>query len=109
MPQIKSFNEKIYSILKKVPKGKITTYKALAEAAGTKAYRAVGQAMRCNPYAPVVPCHRVVKSTGEIGGFSGSINPNSEEVKRKITMLEKEGVKIKNKRIVDFEKVLFRF
>jgi len=107
--QIKSFNEKIYNLLKKVPKGKITTYKVLAEALGTKAYRAVGQAMRCNPYAPIVPCHRVVKSDGSIGGFSGSINPNSKEVRRKISMLRKEGIKIKNNKIVDFENVLFEF
>ena len=107
--QIKSFNEKIYDFLKKVPKGKITTYKVLAEVLDTKSYRAVGQAMRCNPYAPQVPCHRVVKSDGSIGGFSGSINPNSKEVRRKISMLRKEGIKIKNNKIVDFEKVLFEF
>ena len=104
-----SFNKKIYSLLKKVPKGKVTTYKALAEAVGTKAYRAVGQAMRYNPYSPIVPCHRVVKSDGSIGGFNGSINPRSKEVKRKISMLRKESVEIKNNRIVDFEKMLFRF
>ena len=109
MPQIKSFNEKIYSILKKVPKGKITTYKALAEAAGTKAYRAVGQAMRCNPYAPVVPCHRVVSSDGSIGGFMGTKEKDSREIEKKIRMLSKEGVKIKNKRVADFEKKLFYF
>lgn len=103
------FNQKIYDLLKKVPKGKVTTYKALAEAAGTKAYRAVGQAMRCNPYAPIVPCHRVVKSDGNIGGFAGSINPNSKEVKKKIKMLIKEGVEVDGKKIVDFEKVLFNF
>lgn len=104
-----SFNEKIYRLLKKVPKGKITTYKALAEAAGTKAYRAVGQAMRCNPYAPIVPCHRVVASDGKIGGFMGTKEKNSKEIKKKIRMLKGEGIKIKSNRIVDFEKVLYRF
>ena len=103
------FNQKIYSLLKRVPKGKVTTYKALAEAAGTKAYRAVGQAMRCNPYAPIVPCHRVVKSDGSIGGFSGSVNPDSKEVKRKIKMLRKEGVEIGKNKVEDFENVLFNF
>ena len=104
-----SFNQKIYSLLKKVPKGKVTTYKILAEAAGTKAYRAVGQAMRCNPYAPVVPCHRVVKSDGSIGGFSGSINANSKAVKRKVRMLRKEGVNVKSRRIMNFERILHTF
>ena len=104
--KMKSFNQKVYDLLKKVPKGKVTTYKILAEALGTKAYRAVGQAMRCNPYAPKVPCHRVVKSDGSIGGFQGSINPNSRETKKKIRMLKKEGVEVKNNKI-DLRKFLF--
>ena len=105
----KTFNEKVYSLLRKVPKGKVTTYKLLAEALDTKAYRAVGQAMRCNPYAPKVPCHRVVASDGSIGGFSGSWNPKSKSVKRKIMMLRKEGVKVENNKIVNFEKLLINF
>ena len=104
-----SFNEKVYVLLKKVPKGKVTTYKALAEALGTKAYRAVGQAMRYNPYAPKVPCHRCVASDGSIGGFSGNWNPNSKEVKRKIRMLRKENVRIKGDGVVDFNEQLHQF
>ena len=96
------FKNKIYNLCKKVPKGRVTTYKILAEKAGTKAYRAVGQAMKNNPYAPVVPCHRVVSSDGSIGGFSGGI-------KKKIALLKKEGVEVRNNKIVDFEKKLFRF
>ena len=103
-----SFNEKVYALLKKVPKGKVTTYKALAEKLNTKAYRAVGQAMRCNPYAPEVPCHRVVSSSGKIGGFMGSKNPNSKEIKRKINMLRQEGVEIKNNRVINFQKILVK-
>ncbi len=106
--QDSNFDEKIYNLLKKVPKGKITTYKILAEALNTKAYRAVGQAMRHNPFAPEVPCHRVVSSDGKIGGFSGSINPNSKEVKRKIEMLRKEGIKIKENKIENFKEVLVK-
>src|SRR3989344_3571643 len=97
-----SFNYKIYNLLKKVPKGKVTTYKILAEAAGTKAYRTVGQAMRCNPYAPIVPCHRVVDSKGHLHGFASGL-------KKKAELLRKEGIEIKNKRVANFEKVLFRF
>lgn len=106
MSKNNSFNEKVYALLKKVPKGKVTTYKALAEALGTKAYRAVGQAMRCNPYAPEVPCHRVVSASGSIGGFSGNANPRSREVKRKKRMLKREGIKFKNNKI-DFNRYLF--
>jgi methylated-DNA-[protein]-cysteine S-methyltransferase len=88
----KSFNEKCYSILRKVPKGKVTTYKALAHKLNTKAYRAVGNAMNKNPYAPEVPCHRVINANGELGGFSSGI-------KNKIKMLKSEGVEIENNRI----------
>ena len=98
----KSFYEKCYSILKKVPKGKITTYKEIANALGTKAYRAVGNAMNKNPYAPKVCCHRVVKTNGNVGGFASGTN-------KKIQMLKKEGIKVKNGKIENFNKVLWRF
>ena|SRR3989338_450646 len=106
MESNKSFNEKIYSLLRKVPKGKVTTYKALAEALDTKAYRAVGQAMRCNPYAPKVPCHRVVASDGTIGGFSGTKELHSTELRKKIRMLRKEGVRVSGNKVVDFVKIV---
>lgn len=83
----KSFNENCYSMLRKVPKGKVTTYKEIARALKSKAYRAVGNAMNKNPYAPEVPCHRVVSSDGKIGGFaSGPV--------KKAAMLKKEGIEI---------------
>ncbi|MBI2558493.1 MGMT family protein [Candidatus Woesearchaeota archaeon] len=97
-----NFNRTTWNLTKKIPKGKVTTYKLLAEAAGTKAYRAVGQALNKNPYAPVVPCHRVVDSKGYLHGFAHGL-------KKKAELLRKEGIKIKNNKIVDFEKVLFRF
>ena len=97
-----SFNEKCYAILRKVPKGKVTTYGSIARALKSKGYRAIGNAMNKNPYSPKVPCHRVVSSNGNIGGFAhGS--------KVKIRLLESEGIKIKDNKIIDFEKVLFRF
>ncbi len=87
-----SFNERCYALLRKVPKGKVTTYKALAEALGTKAYRAVGQAMNKNPYAPKVPCHRVVGSNGALTGFAYG-------VKKKAALLEEEGVEMKRGKV----------
>lgn len=98
---VKSFNERCYSVLKKVPKGKVTTYKEIAKALGTKAYRAVGNAMNKNPYAPKVPCHRVVKSNGEVGGFASG-------TKKKIQMLRKEGVEIKKGKI-DLNRFIYKF
>jgi len=52
---MKTFSDKVYDILRKVPKGRVTTYKEIAQAMGTRAYRGVGQAMKRNPYAPEVP------------------------------------------------------
>jgi methylated-DNA-[protein]-cysteine S-methyltransferase len=94
------FNDRCYSVLKKVPRGRVTTYKEIAQAIGCKgAQRAVGNAMNRNPYAPKIPCHRVVKSNGEIGGFAtGS--------KNKIGMLEKEGVKVEEG-FIDLKKYFF--
>lgn len=81
------FAEQVYAILKKkVPRGKVTTYKALAEAVGTKAYQAIGQVMNKNPYAPNVPCHRVIASDGSIGGFATG-------TKKKRALLKQEGIR----------------
>ncbi|MFH1325203.1 MAG: MGMT family protein [archaeon] len=98
---MKTFNERCYEILKKVPAGKVTTYKAIAHKLNSKAYRQVGMAMNKNPYAPKIPCHRVINSDGKIGGFNSG-------VKKKIEMLKKEGVEVKNNRI-DLGKFGFYF
>lgn len=90
-------------MLKQVPKGRVTTYKALAKAVGhPDSARAIGALMRSNPYAPIVPCHRVVYSDGRLGGYGGI-----KGVGKKTRMLAKEGVKVKNGRIVDFKKRYF--
>jgi methylated-DNA-[protein]-cysteine S-methyltransferase len=98
----KKFSERCYSLLKKVPKGRVTTYKALAEGMGCRAYQAVGSAMNKNPYAPKVPCHRVVNSNGSVGGFAYG-------VKKKIEILKTEGVCVENGKIINFEKILYEF
>lgn len=98
---------KAYELLRTVPKGRVTTYKALAQALGTRAYRAIGQAMRRNPYAPEVPCHRVVASNGTIGGFMGK--RQGEEITKKLALLASEGITVHNNRVVDFENVRFSF
>ncbi len=70
------FQNRVYDFVKKIPKGQTATYKEVAIAIGhPKAYRAVGNALNKNPYAPEVPCHRVIKSDGSVGGFaSGTKN-----------------------------------
>ncbi len=104
---MKTFAEKAYDCLRKVPEGKVTTYKEIAHALKTKAYRGVGQVMKNNPYAPEVPWHRVVASSGRMGGFEGKTSGIS--IQRKIQMLKAEGIEIKGGKIENFEKVLFRF
>ena len=104
---MRSFSERVWNLMKRIPCGRVTTYKELAKALNSKAYRAVGNACRKNPYAPRVPCHRVVKSDGAVGGFAGDIVGKS--VKRKIALLKREGVHVQNGRVVNFEKVLFKF
>lgn len=101
-----NFNEKVYNLCKKIPIGKISTYKIIAEKLNTKSYRAVGQALKHNKYPEIIPCFKIVKSDGKIGGYSGN---NPKNIIKKIKLLEKEGIKIKNKKVLDFEKVLYKF
>ena len=95
-----SFYQRCYAKLCTVPRGRVTTYAALARSLGSRAYRAVGGAMHTNPHAPRVPCHRVVKSDGSLGGYAGGL-------KAKIRLLQKEGVAVRQGRVVDFKKKFF--
>jgi methylated-DNA-[protein]-cysteine S-methyltransferase len=99
---MKNLNKLCYELLKKIPKGKITTYKIIADELGVKSYRGVGQIIGANPNAPQVPCHRVVKSTGEISGYAFGVD-------KKIALLKQEGVEVENGKIVNFEQKIFKF
>ena len=93
---------KVYKKLLQVPKGKVTTYGELAKAVGLKnGQRAIGRIMNKNPFPVIVPCHRVILSSGKVGGYAWG-------EKIKTNMLSKEGVQIKNGKILDKDKV-FRF
>ena len=66
------FQLKVWNYLRKIPKGKVKTYHQVAKAIGNpKACRAVANAVGKNPYPPKIPCHRVIRSDGRIGGYSG--------------------------------------
>ena len=94
---------KVYRKLLQVPKGKVTSYGDLAKAVGLEnGQRAIGMIMKKNPFPVIVPCHRVVKSDGKIGGYV-----YGERVKSH--MLLKEGIKIKDGKIIDFDKEKFYF
>ena len=101
------FDEEVWAIIGRIPNGRVTTYKMIAEKLGTKAYRAVGNACRRNPRAPEIPCHRVINSDGRVGGYMGKTS--GPQVKKKIQMLREEGIKIKGDRVLDLDRVLFVF
>ncbi len=94
-----SARERVYNELLKVKKGEVITYADLARAAGIPgAQRAVGTMMANNPWPGIVPCHRVVRADGRIGGYA-----HGSHIKE--SMLEKEGVRIRGGKIVDFERI----
>lgn len=84
------FEQRVYSAVSKIPRGFVATYSAIAAACGSGSARAVGQALRKNPFAPEVPCHRVVRSDGSLGGFFGKTSHGALWKKRRL--LEAEGV-----------------
>ncbi|KAK3314676.1 6-O-methylguanine DNA methyltransferase [Apodospora peruviana] len=111
--QITPFDRKVYTLLLQIPAGSYTTYGLLAGALSSSP-RAVGNSLRRNPYAPQVPCHRVVATGGAIGGFKGQVLPNHprsrsrsykvpvvmgstekaiETINEKMKLLRKEGVR----------------
>lgn len=97
-----SFPQRVYKLTSLIPRGCVSTYSKIAQALNNpKAGRAVGNALNKNPYAPFVPCHRVVRISGEVGGFACG-------TKAKIEILKKEGIII-NKGKIDLHKYLYEF
>ena len=80
---VQTFKEKVFEVVKKIPKGETLTYKQVAKKAGLpKAYRAVGNILTTN-FDPKIPCHRVIRSDGKIGGYNRGIE-------NKLKLLKKE-------------------
>ncbi len=98
-----NLEQKVYKKLLDVPKGKVTTYKELADSVGLKnGQRVIGKIMNKNKYPVIIPCHRVVMSNGKIGGYAYGD-------KSKAKMLSNEGIKIQNGKILDFKNSVYRF
>jgi methylated-DNA-[protein]-cysteine S-methyltransferase len=91
-PQLTPFQRKVYDAVCRVPPGRVVTYKSLAESIDCRSCQAVGQALRRNPYAPMVPCHRVVKTDLTLGGFFGHTTGSKLDEKR--SLLQMEGVRM---------------
>jgi O-6-methylguanine DNA methyltransferase len=99
---VSKFAARVYALTSEVPKGKVTTYGAIARKMGMpNASRAVGAALRANPTPIVVPCHRVVGSDGSLMGYGGATG-----TPKKAKLLRKEGVTVDGGR-VDLSKFLF--
>jgi methylated-DNA-[protein]-cysteine S-methyltransferase len=90
---VTEFQQRVYDFISKVPKGKVVTYNGVAKALNS-APRAVGQALKRNPNAPIVPCHRVIHENGNIGGYSGIRDSD-----KKLNMLKAEGIKIVDRKV----------
>lgn len=98
---LSEFEKQVLEAVKKIPKGRISTYKLIAQMIRRpRSPRAVGNVLNKNPEIIKIPCHRVVKSSGELGGYI-------KGVKEKEKLLKNEGILIKNNRIVDFEKIIY--
>ena len=98
----KNFNKRCYQKLVLIPKGMISTYSDIAKSLGSKAYRAVGNAMANNPHPISVPCHRIIRSDGSLGGYALGIN-------KKIDLLQKEGILIKKNKVLNYKKIIHSF
>jgi len=97
-----NFNERCYELLKLIPEGKVTTYREIANALNTKAWRAVGSAMAKNKNLFVIPCHRVVRSDGTVGQYALGTDKKSE-------ILMKEGVPVTKGKVKNLDKYMHRF
>jgi methylated-DNA-[protein]-cysteine S-methyltransferase len=85
-----AFEEAVYAATRAIPPGKVSTYGGIAARIGRGTARAVGCALARNPFAPEVPCHRVVRADGSLGGFNGATT--GPEPARKRRMLQSEQV-----------------
>jgi len=84
------FCARVLAEVSNIPAGRVATYSQIARLIGSKSPRAVGGALRQNPDAPTIPCHRVVRSDGHLGGYFGQTSEEALAAKRRI--LEQEGI-----------------
>jgi methylated-DNA-[protein]-cysteine S-methyltransferase len=95
-------HDEVYNLLSQIPLGKITTYKEIAKKLNSKSYRRIGQIIAKNPNIPAIPCHRVIKSDSSISGYALG-------VEKKISILQQEGIKIVDNKVINFEQKFYHF
>ena len=91
--KITPFQRRVYLALLDVPPGTTITYGELAERIGCRSAQAIGQALRRNPFAPDVPCHRVVAADGSLGGYNGERDGEQIEYKQRLLEVEKQNTR----------------
>ncbi|MDH5807214.1 MAG: methylated-DNA--[protein]-cysteine S-methyltransferase [Candidatus Methanomethylicaceae archaeon] len=91
---LSNFCIKVLKIVMKIPRGKVISYKTIAELINIKAYRAIGRALSKNPFPIIIPCHRVIKHNGSLGNYIGG-------KKLKELLLKNEGVEILNGKVME--------
>ena len=97
--ELTPFRRRVLDAVARIPRGRVTTYRLLGDHLGCRSYQAIGQALRRNPFAPTVPCHRVIASDLTIGGFAGQ--RCGPEIARKLALLSSEGVEFRGGKLAD--------
>lgn len=93
------FEQRVFDTICRIPRGRVTTYGLLARELGCGSAQAVGQALKRNPFAPEVPCHRVIASDLGAGGFAGQ--REGTKIRKKLRLLQEEGVRFQGGRLED--------
>jgi len=102
-PEVSDFDRQVYAVIRQVPRGRLATYGQVARVLGRPgAARAVGNALHKNPWAPDIPCHRIIKANGDIGGYV-----QGRQVKT--SLLASEGINIKDGQVINFNRYLIHF
>jgi len=102
-----AFEQRVYDRLNQIPSGKVVTYKEMARALDCGSAQAIGQALKRNPFAPEVPCHRVIKSDLTIGGYSGETG--GVKLRKKLDLLAGEGVRFDGEGGLASQGVMYQF
>ncbi|EDM25120.1 methyltransferase [Lentisphaera araneosa HTCC2155] len=105
--KISAFRLSVLKQLLEIPRGRVSTYANLAKSINCRSSQAIGQALKANPWAPDVPCHRIIKSDFSIGGFFGQ--GSGEQITKKLNLLKNEGVFFDIQGKINEEKLIFNF
>ena len=101
-----AFEQRVFDTISRIPRGRVTTYGLLARELGCGSAQAVGQALKRNPFAPDVPCHRVIGSDLKTGGFAGQ--REGAKIRKKLRLLKEEGVEFVDGCLAD-EALVWKF